>query len=781
MDNAGNLQPQFRDYTAVAQLTDGGFTRVDNACDVDLALSGGVTDLNSTPSLTRDAWMRFIGNGNEITLTYQNKEADSNPAMVVYTAIAGPGPVDCSFGLNGAGNVLNQLGCADGANAGASGIQTETISFQSEAGRIYLLRILDMGTDAVNNGMTGILCISDGSQDYNDCAEARELTVGQCSVPINVINEVNTCSMDTEADMIATNCLDGAPAPIIPAFSANWRYEDDLTSAAPADQGALNWTQEPYDDSNAQGWEGGTGAFGFSEANLTTALFDGDNNTYYFRHDFNVPAANTYSSLTVNIRRDDGAVIYINGVEVARERMPTGVITHSTNAISCIWGSQVSNYFPIEIPVTAGLLNAGNNVIAVEVHNCSADNRDIVFDLSLDGTLSGGVTCSGSESDAWAQFTVPYQCDPEVDPATATLTYTGTGPFTADCGDPNRFVARPGANGIFDPADTGADADFCDCSNNSIKELPDTRISVQYDNRNFTLDDAADVAMSIFRADGCPQITVLNNPLVGCTDVIESGDEGVEEITIEGVTFGETYFVRLVNLEPPLTSLGKICVLWGETLAQRQCPPENDYGALDGEFKDFAVKGEWNDENSIPSNVIPDTNPLSTEVVDLPPCVLPGGSNPSSNTPNPIRSQGWMRFTVPTDFATEENTNAVTVQFDNEGFTSGNPQNAAIAVYVMPGHPDGNGNCAAFNDTNPFLEASPSDPNTSGLQILGCINAVFEGTESLTIPVADTNIDVNYFVRIMNVNSGSGSTADMPGRIRVFPFAPCTVGENSSE
>ncbi|MDX2303561.1 MAG: T9SS type A sorting domain-containing protein [Microscillaceae bacterium] len=790
------INPPFRDYTAVAQLTADGITRIDKGCDVLDHISGGTTNLFTTFIPSRDAWMRFIGNGNEITLTYQNKEATSNPALVVYTAIAGPGPIDCSFGLNGAGNTLNQLACADTARqtAGVSsaGIQTESLSFQSEAGRVYLLRLIDVGRDATNDGMTGILCIADGSQDYNDCAEAREISVGQCSVPINVINEVNTCSVDTDADILSVDCLSGGPESVFPANSV-WSYLNNPTAAPPADGEGDNWTQLNYNDA---AWLTGNGAFGFpnTETSVSTLL---PNNagipyrTYYFRRRFDA-STGPYSALTIRLRRDDGAVIYVNGVEVARDRMPAGAINHNTNAISCLWGSQETDYFTVEVPVTPGLLNyasGDNNVITVELHNCDATNGDAVFDLELTGTLSGGVTCTGSEADAWAKFTVPLQCDPKVDPVSATITYTGSGtlvdPFVGDCGAPN-LVANPGANGLFNPADVDANADVCSCIENSVKSLPDTKITVQYDNRNFTLDDAADVAMAIFKANDCAGINnaVVPSPLVGCTDVLETGEEGLEEITINGVTFGETYFVRLVNRDSQLTSLGKLCVLWGETLAQAQCPPSNTYGELDGEFKDFEVLGAWKNETNIPTRTIPSapgdaiTAAITTDY-DVP-CVLPGGSKPASNSPNPIRSQGWMRFEVPAGFASDENTNAVTVQYDNSGFGSNNPQNAAIAVYIMPNRwTDGiGGNCAAYNFSTPFSESAPANPNIDGLQILGCINAVFDGSESLTVPIPDTTVDLTYFVRVMNVTSGSGTAANMPGRIRVFPFAPCTVGAN---
>ena len=107
--------------------------------------------------------------------------------------------------------------------------------------------------------------------------------------------------------------------------------------------------------------------------------------TTYFRRQFN--ATNGFTSLSLRLRRDDGAVVYINGTEVARSNMPTGTITSSTLASSTIDGSGETAF--TTIPVTAQLF-AGANVIAVEIHQRARNSSDIVFDASLTGTGNTG-------------------------------------------------------------------------------------------------------------------------------------------------------------------------------------------------------------------------------------------------------------------------------------------------------------------------------------------------------------------------------------------------------
>ena len=784
-DNSGDDDtfPGWRDYSSAAQITSDGFTRVNRGCDPDIEATG-VADVDSPYGVevgaanSRDAWLRLVGNGQEVTITYQNKEAESNPALLVYTAMLGIGNINCdASGLNGVGNILNQLACSDTANATAGisqeGIQTEVVTFQSEAGRLYMIRVMDIDRGATDDiGMTGILCIADGSQRYNTCADAREIEVGECSVPINIIDEVNDCSTDTDANTLATNCLVGSEAIIFARESSGWRYEDNLVQTYPANDGEGDtWTEEDFDDS---GWSTGSGIFGFSESGLSTTVQDLNNLTYYFRKTFTA-APGTYSTLRIRIRRDDGAVVYINGQQVVSTNMPA-TFNASTGASSTQYGSSERNYYEFDVPTSGLTLNsgAGANVIAVELHNRNASNGDLSFDLELAAVSSGTTTCTGSEGDAWATFTVPLLCDPDTDPATGTLNYSTSAPYTADCGAAN-LVANPGPDASFDPGNRSDD--YCTCVANSVEQLPDDKVVVQYDNRNFTLDEAADVALVVFKANTCTDISTSTSPspLVGCVDQLVSGEKGLEEILLENITEGETYYVRFINRETNKTALGTVCVLWGSTLAQSECPPENDYGSLDGEWKDFEVLGEWSTENSLPSAQIPGTDANITSPHPVP-CVVPDRNVPASNNPNPIRSQAWMSFTVPAGFTTDENTTAVTIQYDNEGYSSGNPQNAAIAVYFMPNHPDAlDGNCAAYDFATIYDDNNPDQPNLDGMQVLGCINSVFEGTESLTITVGE---DTTYFARVMNVTAGSGTPANMPGRIRVFPFAPCTVSEN---
>ena len=75
----------------------------------------------------------------------------------------------------------------------------------------------------------------------------------------------------------------------------------------------------------------------------------------------------------------DGAVLYVNGVEVNRVRMPAGTVSYSTAATGT--DSPVGQASVFGIPGAALVL--GDNILEVETHQAAASSADMVFGLSL--------------------------------------------------------------------------------------------------------------------------------------------------------------------------------------------------------------------------------------------------------------------------------------------------------------------------------------------------------------------------------------------------------------
>ncbi len=106
--------------------------------------------------------------------------------------------------------------------------------------------------------------------------------------------------------------------------------------------------------------------------------------TYYFRKTFNFFGDPEGVTLSLNAVVDDGAVVYLNGVEVRRLNMPAGPVAHDTLASSPVDGAT----FTGALAIPASSLAYGENVLAVEVHQAEASgDPDMIFGAVLDATI----------------------------------------------------------------------------------------------------------------------------------------------------------------------------------------------------------------------------------------------------------------------------------------------------------------------------------------------------------------------------------------------------------
>ncbi|MDC0271091.1 PKD domain-containing protein [Akkermansiaceae bacterium] len=164
-----------------------------------------------------------------------------------------------------------------------------------------------------------------------------------------------------------------------------WKFDDQ--GFAPT----AGWKGLPYLDGD---WQIGLAKFGYGDDDeITKVSYGGVDDqkqiTTYFRRRFYLNDPADYSALTTSLLVDDGAVIYLNGNEVERINMDPGEVTYSTPAKDTIGGDDEKTFFDRELSPLD--LVAGENVIAVEVHQRSQTSSDLAFDLTLDGTRASGL------------------------------------------------------------------------------------------------------------------------------------------------------------------------------------------------------------------------------------------------------------------------------------------------------------------------------------------------------------------------------------------------------
>jgi len=168
--------------------------------------------------------------------------------------------------------------------------------------------------------------------------------------------------------------------PLISFTNTVWRYNDSGTDLGTA------WRASTYPSENQSPWRTGRGFFGvestvpypYPETIRTPLVLNAGRTTYYFRTRFNVSFDPAGLTARATLYVDDGAVVYLNGIELRRVRLPAnGPIAFTNKAELAPEG------VPVVIDFSATNLIRGDNVLAVEVHQHSDTSSDIVFGCSL--------------------------------------------------------------------------------------------------------------------------------------------------------------------------------------------------------------------------------------------------------------------------------------------------------------------------------------------------------------------------------------------------------------
>jgi hypothetical protein len=169
------------------------------------------------------------------------------------------------------------------------------------------------------------------------------------------------------------------------SYGSSWKYLDNGTNQGTA------WRAVSFSDAS---WRTGNAELGYGDGDEKTIVRYGSSSslkyvTTYFRKAISIPNTSLYTGLSLSIKRDDGAVVYINGTQVYRTNMPSGTISYSTLA-SADAGDDGKT--PQTVSLSPSLLVNGTNVIAVEIHQRTRSSSDISFDLQFTGSTAGDLT-----------------------------------------------------------------------------------------------------------------------------------------------------------------------------------------------------------------------------------------------------------------------------------------------------------------------------------------------------------------------------------------------------
>lgn len=232
--------------------------------------------------------------------------------------------------------------------------------------------------------------------DDGDGIQAVTLPITAFAAGNNYIAVEMHQNVITSSDLSFDLELQGNPitsTTVVP-YGSSWKYLANNTRPA-------NWETTGFADG---AWSTGNSELGYGDGDEATCVPSGGAGTLclptgnkyvtsYFRKAVNIVNPASYAFFILNLVRDDGAVVYVNGTEVVRSNMPAGTIAHATLAASTVSGAEESSAYAYIIP-SSYFVN-GSNTIAVEVHQDDVASSDISFNMELLGSTDP-TFCSSS-------------------------------------------------------------------------------------------------------------------------------------------------------------------------------------------------------------------------------------------------------------------------------------------------------------------------------------------------------------------------------------------------
>ncbi len=169
-------------------------------------------------------------------------------------------------------------------------------------------------------------------------------------------------------------------ATLLPLGAGGWSWRPgDTEASAPTDA----WRAVDFAEDGS--WTAGASTpIGYGTVNgvpIATEIAGMRNNyrCLFLRRSFEVEPGEIPTALQVSTTSDDGIIVWINGVEVARHRV-TGEPTIATSAQT---QGDEGSYETVAVANAAGFVVEGTNTIAVQLFNATIGSSDLGFDLEL--------------------------------------------------------------------------------------------------------------------------------------------------------------------------------------------------------------------------------------------------------------------------------------------------------------------------------------------------------------------------------------------------------------
>lgn len=202
------------------------------------------------------------------------------------------------------------------------------------------------------------------------------------------INEqLNPSSVDEETNQALNTRLAQLFTSFQPAYETELvRSGETVSYFKGTAEPPATWNTTSFDDST---WLTGPTGIGYGDGDDETELDDmraidgvqAGYSTVYLRKTFAVPDPDSIDQLILRIDFDDGFVAYLNGSEITRTNF-AGTPTNSSVADE---GHEAVGHQDVDVTVDKGLIQVGNNVLAIVGLNVNTNSSDFTLNPELVG------------------------------------------------------------------------------------------------------------------------------------------------------------------------------------------------------------------------------------------------------------------------------------------------------------------------------------------------------------------------------------------------------------
>jgi hypothetical protein len=148
---------------------------------------------------------------------------------------------------------------------------------------------------------------------------------------------------------------------------------DAAQYVVPASQPSSDWTTLEFNDHS---WNSGITGIGYGDNDDLTQVAMGTVSVY-LRSSFTITEMNSIERILLHMDYDDGFVAYLNGTEIARELMSGEPPAFDQFSDGDHEAALYRGMVPESFEIHPGLLQAGENILAVEVHNRNSNSSDL--------------------------------------------------------------------------------------------------------------------------------------------------------------------------------------------------------------------------------------------------------------------------------------------------------------------------------------------------------------------------------------------------------------------